>query len=303
MVTLAAYNACPFERTPDMKRLLPAFLALFLAFALSAPFEAEAKRFGGGGSFGYQRSVPQRQAAPTPTKQATPAPAPTTPATVPQKRSWMGPLAGLAAGIGLAALLSHFGLGEGVANFLMIALLALAAFMLVRWLLNRSQTPAKAQHPLQYAGAAPTGSTLPLEDTPAGAGSTAPAMAVSALPADFDAEAFVRQAKLNFIRLQAASDAGNLDDIREFTSPEVYAEIKLQIEERGDAVAQTEVSELNAEVLEAAEEDNRQVVSVRYHGLIREDGGQAAPFDEIWFLTRPTNGNRGWVVAGIQQAA
>jgi predicted lipid-binding transport protein (Tim44 family) len=282
-----------------MKRLLPAFLALFISLALSTPFEAEAKRLGGGGSFGYQRSVPQRQATPTPTKQATPAPAPTTPATVPQKRSWMGPLAGLAAGIGLAALLSHFGLGEEAASFLMIALLALAAVMLVRWLLNRSRMPAQAQRPLQYAGAAPAGSVLPLADTPAGA--TASATAEPALPADFDVEAFVRQAKLNFIRLQAANDAANLADIREFTSPEVYAEIKLQIEERGSTPSLTEVARLDAEVLEATEEDGRQIVSVRYHGLIREDSADAAAFDEVWFLTRPADGSRGWVVAGIQQ--
>jgi hypothetical protein len=41
----------------------------------------------------------------------------------------MGPLAGLAAGLGLAALASHFGFGEGLANFMMIGLLLMAVVM------------------------------------------------------------------------------------------------------------------------------------------------------------------------------
>ncbi|NTV97248.1 MAG: Tim44 domain-containing protein, partial [Thiobacillus sp.] len=129
----------------------------------------------------------------------------------------------------------------------------------------------------------------------------APAQAAS-LPAGFDAEAFVRQAKLNFIRMQAASDAGNLDDLRDFTSPEMYAEIKLQLAERGAAPQRTEVMMLDAEVLECVEEASRLLVSVRFHGLIREEVDAAAlDFDEVWHLTKPASGKGGWVVAGIQQ--
>jgi predicted lipid-binding transport protein (Tim44 family) len=110
-------------------------------------------------------------------------------------------------------------------------------------------------------------------------------------------------AKLNFVRLQAANDAGNLEDIREFTTPEVFAEIKLQMDERGTAAQQTDVVRLDAELLEAVTEGRQHVASVRFSGLIREEaGGVAAPFDEIWVLTQPVNGERGWVVAGIQQA-
>lgn len=69
---------------------------------------------------------------------------------------------------------------------------------------------------------------------PLAGGSSAPA-AAAVCPAGFDAEAFIRTAKVNFIRLQAANDAGNLDDIREFTSPEMFAEIKMQMGERGQA--------------------------------------------------------------------
>ena len=114
----------------------------------------------------------------------------------------------------------------------------------------------------------------------------------------------MRNAKVNFIRLQAANDAGNLDDIREFTSPEMFAEIKMGMAERGNAKQETDVVQLNAEVLDVAEETGRYIVSVRFSGLIREaqDVG-AEPFDEIWHMVKPVDGSRGWTLAGIQQVA
>ena len=294
-----------------MQRLFLAFFALILGFALPMQ-EAEAKRLGSGKSYGMQREAPMKRDAtpsqsPNQAQNAAPNAAPGA-AAQPGKRSWMGPIAGLAAGLGLAALASHLGFGEEMANMLMIALLALAAFMLVRWFMNRNQPQAR---PLQYAGAgAGTGSTnhsprfetsQPLPGSVGGMNAAAAPTGTATLPPGFDAEAFTRQAKVNFLRLQAANDAGNLDDIREFTSPEMYAEIKLDIDERRGASQRTEVVELNAEVLEAAEEGNRQIVSVRFHGMLREEGEQAAHFDETWHLTRPADASRGWVIAGIQQ--
>ena len=123
-----------------------------------------------------------------------------------------------------------------------------------------------------------------------------------AVPADFDSEGFLRVAKLNFVRLQAANDARNLDDIREFVSPELYAEIKMQIDERGAAEQQTDVVTLNADLLEVTTEGDRHVASVHFSGMIREVADAAAsPFEEVWNLAKPLDGSRGWVVAGIQQ--
>ena len=123
------------------------------------------------------------------------------------------------------------------------------------------------------------------------------------VPAGFDAEGFQRIAKMIFIRLQAANDAGNLDDLREFTTPEVFAEICMQLNERRGSEQRTDVVELNADVIDVAEEDNRYIVSVRFTGLLREEADAApAPFDEIWHLTKPRSGSGGWLIAGIQQA-
>ena len=115
-------------------------------------------------------------------------------------------------------------------------------------------------------------------------------------------EGFLRVAKLNFVRLQAANDVKNLDDIREFVSPELFAEIKMQMDERGNAPQQTDVVTLNADLLEVITESSRHVASVHFSGTIREVvSATAEPFDEIWNLSKSIDGNGGWVVAGIQQ--
>ncbi|TCS69006.1 putative lipid-binding transport protein (Tim44 family) [Sulfuritortus calidifontis] len=282
-----------------MTRFLTALLAVFVGLALPL-HDAEAKRFGGGKSSGMQRQITPQQPASAPSKNVA-APSQNNAgaaAAQPGKRSWMGPIAGLAAGLGLAALASHFGFGEEMANFLMIALLIMAAIFLFKFLTRKRQQPA-----MQYAGAAAGGNVMPFQAEPVADGSAAPqAGHAAALPAGFDAEAFSREAKLNFLRMQAAYDAGNIDDIREFTSPEMFAEIRLQLTERGAAKQQTDVTLLNADVLECAEEGNKLRVSVRFHGLVREEAnGAAEAFDEVWHLTKPADGSHGWVVAGIQQ--
>lgn len=288
-----------------MKNFALMAAALVLGFTLSVG-DAEAKRLGGGTSSGMQRqsvtpSTPPSAAKPAPTAAPTAAPAPA----AQPKRSWMGPLAGLAAGLGLAALASHFGFGEGLANIMMIGLLIMAVVMVIGFVM-RKKAAASQQGGMQYAGAGNNfdrpAPSVP-DFTPAGGSAAAPVAAgPGSIPAGFDVDGFVRNAKVNFIRLQAANDARNLDDIREFTTPEMFGEIKLAMAERGAAAQETDVVQLNAEVLDVAEEASRYVVSIRFHGLIREEKDAAAgPFDEIWNMTKPTDGSRGWTLAGIQQ--
>jgi predicted lipid-binding transport protein (Tim44 family) len=300
-----------------MKRFITA-LTLAVAFASLAPTLAEAKRLGGGGSSGMQRSLPARTAPDAlPARPTAPAAAPNavpgTPAAAaaPTKRSWMAPLAGLAAGLGIAALMSHLGLGEAFGNFLMIALLVMVGVIAIRFLLARfgpaaQRSPALAPQGMQYAGMG--GNPLPVPmATPAGSSASpgfAAATAGPALPAGFDRAGFERIAKMIFIRMQAANDAADLNDLRNFTTPEMFAAAKLDLQERGANPNQTDVVKIDAEVLEFAAEGPNQVVSVRFHGLIREDvGGAAAPFDEVWHLVKPAAGGREWAIAGIQQTA
>lgn len=291
-----------------MKRVVIALFATVVGLGLFAQ-EAEAKRMGGSRSFGMSRdsSVMKRDAIPAkpaaPTQSAATAGA-KSPSAAPQPSGmsrWMGPLAGLAAGIGLAALFSHLGMGEGMANFVMIALLAMAAVFVIRLLLRRSQPQAAPQ--LAGAGAGNGAEPVRFEAVNGVAGSSGASTEATSAPADFDVEGFLRQAKLNFIRLQAANDSGNMEDIKAFTQPEVYAEIEMQYRERKGASQQTDVVQLDASLLDVTSEDKRHVASVRFHGLIRE-AAEAAPeaFDEVWHLVKPTDGSGGWRVAGIQQA-
>ena len=190
---------------------------------------------------------------------------------------------------------------------MMIALLAVVVIAAIGFFM-RKKAAAQGHQGMQYAGAGAgygQASPPPQDFTPAGgsyASAAAAPAAMASIPADFDVEGFIRNAKVNFIRLQAANDAGNLDDIREFTSPEMFAEIKMGIDERKGAKQTTDVAQLNAEVLDVAEEAGRYIVSVHFNGLIREEDGAAAqPFAEVWHMAKPRDGSRGWVLAGIQQ--
>lgn len=307
-----------------MNKFFALAAAVVLGFTLNITDAEAAKRLGGGGSSGMQRQAAppakNNQAAPAQQQQqAAPAQqgagAAAAPAAQP-KRSWLGPVAGLAAGLGLAALASHLGFGEELASFMMIALLAIVVIAVIGFFLRKKAAAAQSQG-MQYAGAGPGGAAPQPDFTPAsGGGSYAPAAAAGTataatastggaqgghIPADFDAEGFARTAKVNFIRLQAANDAGNLDDIRDFTTPEMFAEIKLAIDERKGATQETNVTDLHAQVIDVAEEGNRYVVSVHFSGHISEDRGPVDAFSEIWHMTKPTDGSRGWTIAGIQQ--
>ena len=305
-------------------------LALVVAAAATLPGIAEGRRIGGGGAAGMQRSVPPRAPEAIPARPAaTPAANAAAPAAAPAaaagKRSWLGPIAGLAAGLGIAALMSHMGLGAEFGNIIMMVLLAGIAFFVIR-LLMRKFMPGIAgagNGGLQLAGAGASaavpkpqvsfpderpaqfrGLVTGAEPVVAAAAAAGGATAAASLPAGFDAPAFERIAKMIFIRMQTANDSGDLNDLRAFTTPEMFATVKLDLQERGTAAQETDVVRVDAEVLDVASEADRQIVSVRFHGLIREEvGAPAAPFDEVWHLVKPADGSREWAIAGIQQSA
>lgn len=314
-----------------MNKFLSGVLAVVMSLGMATvAFDAEAKRIGGGKSSGMQRQAtpqkaPDNTATPAQTPNAAPAAAGAAGAAsaAAKKSSWMGPLAGLAAGLGLAALASYLGFGEEFATMMMIMLAVMVVLAIVGFVMRKR---AAQQGGMAYAGAAAGagggGFNAPVgQDTltqrqglgqqggsmigagiGANAGSQSAGVATGKghIPADFDVAGFVRNAKVNYIRLQAANDAGNLDDIRAFTTPEMFAEIKMDIVERAGKTQTTEVVQLDADVIDVAEETALYIVSVRFTGTVREDG-ESVQVDEIWHLSKPRNGATGWVIAGIQQ--
>ncbi|MDP2135523.1 MAG: TIM44-like domain-containing protein [Sulfuritalea sp.] len=308
-----------------MKSLSLLAVVVALGLSIGASNAEAAKRFGSGKASGMQRQMTPPAKAPDAApaqKQATAAaaaPAAAAPAAAAQTgRSWMGPVAGLAAGLGLAALASHFGFGEELASFMMMALLAFVVIAAIGFFMRKraaGQQPAlagaaagRAQNAFQYAAnrvepvdTASRGYKVSMPAAAASPGITDASPAAASIPADFDVAGFVRHAKVHYIRLQAANDAGNLDDIREFTTPEMFAEARLTIAERAGQTQATDVLAIEADVIDVVEEDTRYVVSVRFTGQIREDNGPAESVDEIWHLVKPRNGSGGWLLAGIQQ--
>ncbi len=310
-----------------MKKLLSMLAIVFTLGLGTFAMNAEAaKRVGSGKSMGTQRQAVDKAPAAPAQSAAAPAAGAAGAAAAAPKRSWMGPLAGLAAGLGLAALASHLGFGDELASMMMIGLLVVVVMVAIGFFMRKR---AAAQAHASGAGAggmnyahanAGQGDYASRVDSSANAFKTATPMGgsligsgigsgvgagvsgVSRIPADFDTAGFERNAKVNFIRLQAANDAGNLDDIRQFTTPEMFAELKMELSDRGTAAQKSEVVNIQAQVIEVAEEADRYVVSVRFTGFIRDEiARNDESFDEIWHMTKPRQGGQGWVLGGIQQ--
>ena len=322
-----------------MKRFLVMLMVALFSAVLLAP-DADARRMGGGRSFGKQSDMIKRDAARPPTQsgqQATQQPPASGAAAAAGKRSWMGPIAGIAAGLGLAALASHLGMGEEFGTILLMALVFFAVLVAVRMFMARRRGATGAR-PAVYAGAGAgagqggmgglgghgPGSQQPWAARSAGpgeagaagqawaprggaAGTASVPVAVAAagdVPADFDVDRFIRAAKVNFVRLQTAFDNNRADDLREFTSPEMFAELSLDLMQRGKDEQTTDVVTLDARLLGVETAGELELASVRFEGMLREGNeAAAAPFVEVWNFTRPIDRSGGWVLAGIQQVS
>jgi len=265
------------------KWLLSLCIAL-LCSALAAT-DADARRLGGSRSVGTQRNV-------TPPPVSTPVKPAQQEAAQPAGSRWMPILGGLA----LGGLLGYLFSGSGLGGVLLLALLAIGVVLALRALARRrGVAPSQA---MQYAADLGTETVAaPLPAQPASV-----AARDGAVPVGFDAAGFLRAAKLNFVKLQVANDVRELEEIREFTTREMFDELRQDILTRGSEAQQTDVVALNADLLEVATENNKHWASVRFSGMVRETPGTApVGFEEVWNLVKPADGSSGWLLAGIQQ--
>ncbi len=294
-----------------MKKLVLGLSAALLCVALVATETEAAGRIGGGRSIGAQRNVTNAPPAAAPAKPAQQQQAAAPAAAQPQPASgfarWAPLLGGLALGGALGWLMGANGLGGMMVGILLAGLLVFAAIFVVRMLMQkRGETPQR----MQYANAGSQGpypamgtETVAAPPPSQAAGFDAqPAPAPGNVPAGFDVAGFLRGAKLNYMKLQIANDQGKLEELREFTTDELFEQLKKDVLERGGAKQQTDVLALNADLLEVVTEGDRHWASVRFSGTLRESPGEAAEgFEEVWNLAKPVSGAGGWQLAGIQQ--
>jgi len=313
------------------------------AFLAGAPIiEAEAKRLGSGSNMGRvapgsgaSQAVPakpaQPQAAPQAAKPATANPAAAQAAT---RSSWMGPIAGLAAGLGLAALASYLGFGEELMSLMLILLAVVVVFAVFRMLAGRRQAsagqygqpamaktgygnnelgaearPSNVSWPAQM-GSSAGGSAGGGAGVSCYAGSASVGGAAQVAATDVSAEEiaqFVKVASEQFNKLQSIWDSGDIHTLAEFCTPEMTRELSHQIAGRKGSQNLTQVVQLDSEWLGMADSQDDfgkpvDEVHIRFSGLIREAADAAASdFNEIWTLHRVKNGDTGWQLAGITQ--
>jgi len=311
-------------------RFFAAALVAVSGLALTAvTFDAEAARVGKGSSFGRQspnvtsQKSAQPAAASSTTQRSAAAPAAGAATAGAAAKSgasrWLGPLAGIAAGLGIAALLSHLGLGGAFADFLVLALIAGAVVFGIMFIMRRMRGPQTAAQGAGAGGMSNQNQAMwresnePVTQAPvslpasatgsmsaAGFGSDAPAPDQNwFIPVDFDTQRFLSEAKKQFVSIQKVWDSGNIIEMRNFLTDDLMKELQAQLSDRIEE-NHTEVVLLNAELLGIEKVSDGHLASVRFSGMLREQAGaEAFRFEEVWNLFKPEQG--GWLLAGIQQ--
>ncbi len=270
-----------------MRTLISCLLITILSFGLLVN-EAAAKRFGGGRSFGVQRSQSSMY-SPNKAQHATPLGQRTN-----NTSKWGGLLGGLLIGGLLTSLFMGHGFGTGILTWLIVGAVIFFAVNFFRRRMQPGMQTGQQNRAFNQQQS-------PFNNFTQAFNNQAPSSSSAAdVPAGFSPASFLREAKVTFNRLQAAYDEKNTQDLREFTAPEVFAEIKMQLDERGNEPNKTEVITLDAELLDISRQTNSYIASVRFTGSVKENDEPITQLDEIWHF-RQFDGNSAWVVGGIQQ--
>ena len=279
-----------------MQRFMTVFLALCLGLTLS--LDANAKRLGGGKSFGSapsHQATQTRQTAPTAT---TAAPMAGKAAAASGASRWLGPLAGLAAG----GLLASMFMGDGFEGMQMLDMLiiALIAFLAFRFIASRRKQQAQPA----MAGGVPYQRDMP-QSAPAsifGGSSAASVKAPIKAPAWFNETSFVNAGREHFLSLQQHWDANEMDKIAEFTTPQLQAFLQQERADLGDAFQSTYIDNLEVQLDGLDDQADKTIATLTFSGIektSRFDQGEA--FSESWRMERAQGDNQPWLIAGMRQ--
>ncbi|MEE9398488.1 MAG: Tim44-like domain-containing protein [Methylococcales bacterium] len=299
---------------------------------LAGVSDAEAKRFGGGRSFGGKSSYSspfRRSAIP---KSPTQRKAASKNQSMRQSMSKRGGLMGMLGGLALGGLLGSllFGGAFENMNFFDIAILGLIAYMIYKFFGRKreitsasyhtggSASDSRQEHGRDHAMERQT-TTAPAAanrrpaanfdtDVLFKKGSPVPEVSkhqfndYSELPEDFDENTFLDGAKAAYRRLQVAWDSGDLADIRSLTSDKVFAELQDQSKiQKGINV--TDIIKVDAELLLVNDTGTQKEASVLIDAILRESpDARPEQVREIWHFIRSNNSQKPtWFLDGIQQ--
>lgn len=275
-----------------MQRFLT--LALALCIGLSFSFDAEARRFGGGKSWGapakhrpaQQRQQQQQQPKQQPGQKGSAAAG---------KTGMVGALAGLAAG-GLLASMFFGGAFDGF-KFFDILILAAIAFFLYRFIASRRQPS------MQTAGAGPQPMQREMTNNLFGSSNAQPQQQpVMQAPSWFNQQRFVEQAREHFMQLQQLWDANDFSQIAAYLTPEMRTFLEKERASLGDGFQSTYIEQLEVQLDGIEELEDYTVATLSFTGVAKTSRfEQGESFHESWRMERAHGDNESWLIAGIQQ--
>lgn len=290
-----------------MKRLFSYVAVLLISISLiSVSSVAEAKKFGGGRSFGSVfKTAPAPKKATSNTfnsnKSAT-----TNPTS--NRRGLMGGLlGGLLAGGLLAAFFGGAFQGIQFMDILILGLIAYFIFKFMRGMLGAKQASMNQNQPA-FGGMDRESHAQPNVHNFEQSGSTAGGFGTNAhsdvphnYPPGFDRAAFIEGAREHYRILQGAWNYNQLDTIKEYVSDSLFCDLK---DERTklDGEQHTDVMYVDAEIVRADYDQNRAQLSLQFSGRYRDAvEGIEEDIEDIWHLERDlTVADAPWIIVGIQ---
>ncbi len=300
---------------------LTSFL-IVLAFMLGSVQEVQAKRMGGGTSFGSKPSYNQPfqpQSTPNssiqPTRSLSQQQASIQNQSARQSYANRGGLMGMLGGLALGGLLGSLFFGGAFENFNFMDILLLIgiAYLLYRLVAARfarkNQPIAKAYGRDNYSEVT-GGNGYHSTGQPAfnSVGFETNLLfnkdkitTDETIPSGFDKQAFLTGAERAYRYLQASWDNRDLTAIRGLTTDKVFAEIQDQLRE-SSIENKTKVLKVDAELLEVREIGTDLEAAVLFDTLMCENDGENEQIREVWHFIKPINSQQSkWFLDGIQQ--
>ncbi|MFM2486819.1 Tim44 domain-containing protein [Celerinatantimonas yamalensis] len=284
------------------KRVSTLLLVALTVVTLS--LDANARKFGGGKSFGKSfRTAPHNSLTQRPTSQS--AGQKGVASNVRRPGIMGGLLGGLLAG-GLFAWLLGSGAFHGlqIMDMLIIAVIAFIGFRILRAMMQakavNAQANGSAQQPWQTRS-----SPEPFEPTnhSFAAESASPTDDVPFdIPKDLDISGFLEGSRGHYNIIQTAWNHNDLPTIRDYVAPELYQQLVDERAKLGSQPLSNQILYVEASLVRAQCSKLYQQLSVHFIGKYKDTQSNEQAIDEIWHLRRSADqANADWLIEGIEE--